>query len=67
MLNFVLKLKIKHAKTGKHYFLFYGDGKKANRFIIRMNRELNDSNRKISYHSQADVVGYVHNIEVIVY
>ena len=67
MLNFVLKFKIKHARTGKHYFLFYGDGKEANKFIIQMNREFNEDNRKISYHSQADVAGRIHNIEVVVY
>lgn len=67
MKNFVLRFKIKHAKMGEHYFLFYGDEKAANKFIIRMNRQYNDGNRKISYHSQADIYGYIHNIEVIVY
>lgn len=66
MLNFVLEWKIKNAKTGKHYFRFYGNEKQANKFIIKMNRKLNDSNKTVSYYWQADKAGYIHNIEVIV-
>lgn len=67
MLEFMLRFRINHAKKGKHYFIYFGDEKKANKFIIKLNRENYCTGRKVNYHSQADTVGYFHNIEVIVF